>query len=97
MGGNKESVYGLCHLGDYQATVFSEYSHNRRYGECFVKGDEFSKLAEGYHTVPALIKMSEAFSVDLPICKAVYDVLYDGVKPEEALMKLFDRTQKSEF
>ena len=96
-GGNEMSAYGLCHLGDYQATVFSEYSHNRKFGECFVKGDEITKLAEGYHTVPALIKMSESFSVDLPICKAVYDVLYLGEKPGIALMKLFDRTQKREF
>ena len=96
-GGNEMSAYGLCHLGDYQATVFSEYSHNRKFGECFVKGDEFTKLAEGYHTVPALVKMSMAFSVDLPICKAVYDVLYLGEKPGIALMKLFDRTQKREF
>ncbi len=32
MGGNELSAYGLCHLGDYEATVFSPYSHNRRYG-----------------------------------------------------------------
>ena len=30
MGGNEISAYGLCHLGDYQATLFSEYSHNRK-------------------------------------------------------------------
>ena len=91
------SAYGLCHLGDYQATVFSEYSHNRKFGECFVKGDEFKSLAEGYHTVPALVKLAEAKYVDLPICSAVYKVLYEGVKPGIALMKLFDRTQKKEF
>ena len=28
MGGNPLSAYGLCHLGDYEATVFSPYSHN---------------------------------------------------------------------
>ena len=96
-GGNEMSAYGLCHLGDYQATVFSEYSHNRKFGECFVKGEQFKSLAEGYHTVPALVKLAKEKSVDLPICNAVYQVLYEGVKPEFALMKLFDRNQKKEF
>ena len=31
MGGNELSAYGLCHLGDYEATLFSKYSHNRRF------------------------------------------------------------------
>ena len=33
MGGNELSAYGLCHLGDYETTLFSEYSNNRRFGE----------------------------------------------------------------
>ena len=47
MGGKAVSAYGLCHLGDYEATVFSKYSHNRIYGEDYVLGKEASKLAEG--------------------------------------------------
>ena len=47
MGGNELSAYGLCHLGDYEATVFSQYSHNRRYGEAFVRGEAYTELAEG--------------------------------------------------
>ena len=46
MGGNELSAYGLCHLGDYEASVFSKYSHNRMFGESFVKGDKYDKLAE---------------------------------------------------
>ena len=29
MGGNEFSAYGLCHLGDYETTLFSPHSHNR--------------------------------------------------------------------
>lgn len=32
MGGKIETAYGLCHLGDYEATLFSLHSHNRLYG-----------------------------------------------------------------
>ena len=53
MGGIEHSAYGLCHLGDYQATVFSQFSHNRAFGEAFARGEKFGKLAEGYYTVEA--------------------------------------------
>ena len=53
MGGNELSAYGLCHLGDYETTLFSPYSHNRAYGEAFVKGVKFDKLAEGVTTAKA--------------------------------------------
>ena len=47
MGGNELSAYGLCHLGDYEATVFSKFSHNRQFGESFIKGEDYGQLAEG--------------------------------------------------
>lgn len=37
LGGNEMSAYGLCHLGDYEATLFSKWSHNRSYGENYVR------------------------------------------------------------
>ena len=37
LGGNEFSAYGLCHLGDYEATLFSQWSHNRKFGEDFAK------------------------------------------------------------
>ena len=35
MGGNPISAYGLCHLGDYEATIFSKHSNNRKFGEAY--------------------------------------------------------------
>ena len=97
MGGNPVSVYGLCHLGDYEATVFSKYSHNRAFGEAFVKGERSDGLAEGYYTVKALMELSERYAVELPICTAVYNVIYENASVEEEMEKLFSRSIKSEF
>jgi len=97
MGGNVLSAYGLCHLGDYEATVFSSFSHNRQFGENFVKGEEYSSLAEGYYTVEAIMKISGKLHVDLPICRAVHEVLYSCKDPRETLNGLFIRSQKEEF
>jgi glycerol-3-phosphate dehydrogenase (NAD(P)+) len=97
MGGNELSAYGLCHLGDYEATVFSEFSHNRRYGELFVKGEAYTDLAEGYYTVKALVELGKSYEVDLPICNAVYDMLYENENASDVLERLFLRSIKKEF
>lgn len=97
MGGNELSAYGLCHLGDYEATVFSQHSHNRRYGEWFVQGKSFDKLAEGCHTAKALRALGARHGVELPITEAVYNTLYEGVEPRQALDGLFSRSLKQEF
>ena len=97
LGGNELSAYGLCHLGDYEATVFSPYSHNRRYGEAFVTGEPFGELAEGAYTVKALVRLGEEHGVSLPICQAVDRVLYQGEDPRRTLDGLFSRSLKQEF
>ena len=97
MGGNELSIYGLCHLGDYEATVFSPYSHNRRFGECFARGEAYKELAEGYYTVEALLTLSERHSVELPICRAVHEVLYEGKDMRRTLDGLFRRSLKEEM
>lgn len=97
MGGNELSAYGLCHLGDYEATVFSKFSHNRQFGENFIKGEAYNDLAEGYYTVKALVIMGKKHNVDLPICNAVYKILYEHAKPKEIFDSLFQRTLKNEF
>ena len=96
-GGNEMSAYGLCHLGDYEATVFSKYSHNRQFGESFIKGEQFESLAEGCYTVKALIKIGEKHGIELPICQTVYDILYNEKNPVTALDELFSRKLKNEF
>lgn len=97
MGGNELSAYGLCHLGDYEATVFSPYSHNRRFGELFVRGERYDLLAEGYYTVRALRVLAERYGVELPICDAVFEVLYEQADPRTSLDNLFRRRLTNEF
>lgn len=97
MGGNPVTVYGLSHLGDYQATVFSPYSHNRRFGELFVQGKPYGELAEGVATTLALLKLGREYQVELPICEAVNRVVNEHEKPETVLSDLFLRSIKQEF
>ena len=97
MGGNEISAYGLAHLGDYEATLFSKHSHNRKFGELWSKGEHFSQLAEGVRTSRALVKLGERYHVDLPICKAVDAVVNQQANPRKMLSDLFVRSIKNEF
>jgi glycerol-3-phosphate dehydrogenase (NAD(P)+) len=103
MGGNELSAYGLAHLGDYEATLFSEFSHNRKYGEMLVQGEKFAKLAEGVPTAAAMKALADKYNVDLPLTCAVYELCYaeseEGYRErcEKMLSKLFASDTKSEF
>lgn len=97
MGGNELSAYGLCHLGDYEATLFSQYSHNRRFGEMLVRGEKFDLLAEGVDTTKALVFLGEKYHVDLPICSTVNSVIKGEMTAGDGLSELFLRSIKTEF
>ncbi len=101
MGGNELSAYGLAHLGDYETTLFSAYSHNRMYGEMLAKGERFQKLAEGVATSKAMQYLGEKYGVDLPITRAVCAVCYgsgdDAARCKEEIGKLFRRSTKAEM
>ena len=96
-GGNEFSAYGLCHLGDYEATLFSPYSHNRMWGETFAKGEEFEKLAEGVATSSAMLTLAEKVGVELPITQTVYNVINKIITKDQAIKELFARENISEF
>ena len=101
MGGNELSAYGLAHLGDYETTLFSRYSHNRMYGEMLAKGMRFEKLAEGVATSKAMKLLGEKYGVELPITEAVYNVCYkegdDAELCKQEIAKLFQRSTKAEM
>ncbi len=106
MGGEFNSAYGLAHLGDYETTLFSEFSHNRRYGEMMAHGEKFQKLAEGVMTAKAMKELGDKYGIELPITNAVYEACFlshafeggDGAKTcMQIILKLFERQTKSEF
>ncbi len=97
MGGNELSAYGLCHLGDYETTLFSEFSNNRNFGEKFVKGEKFAKLAEGVMTAKAMKTLGEKYGVDLPITNGVYSIIFENKEPKDVFYDLFSRSTRKEF
>jgi len=97
LGGNEMSAYGLCHLGDYETTLFSRHSNNRMFGESFVKGQNFEKLAEGVKTASALMILAKKANVEMPITAMVERIVNGQCDAKTGLLELFNREQKFEF
>ena len=91
------TAYGLSHLGDYEATLFSKNSHNRMFGEKFARGEDFGKLAEGVPTLKAVKLLADEHGIDMPISQALYQAIYEKGNIKEIISKLFERSLKREF
>jgi len=93
-GGQAKTAYGLAHLGDYEATLFSPHSHNRAYGEALAKGEKFEKLAEGVPTLKAVYALRN--ELEIPLCSALYHVIYENADPKAEIQQLFHRPIRAE-
>lgn len=97
MGGNFITAYGLSHLGDYEATLFSTHSKNRMYGEYLAEKKPIDWYAEGVETCAAIHKLAKENAIDIPIIDAIYKVLFQDASYEEMINSIFERSSKSEF
>ncbi|NPB04922.1 MAG: NAD(P)-dependent glycerol-3-phosphate dehydrogenase [Aquificae bacterium] len=101
-GARRETFYGLSGLGDLVLTATGDLSRNRRFGLAVGRGVPVEKAlrevgtVEGYYTVKALRRFAEEKGVELPITETVYRVLYEGLKPTEAVEVLTNREPKEE-
>ncbi|MBR0184172.1 MAG: NAD(P)-binding domain-containing protein [Clostridia bacterium] len=89
MGGKKESAFGLCHLGDFQATLFSYESNNRKFGESLITGEKIDFIAEGVGTANAIHNICKDKNLNLPICEEIYKIIHKETSAENSIDYLF--------
>ena len=104
VGAKKETFFGLTGLGDLIVTCGSEHSRNRKAGKLVGEGlslDEVKKevgmVIESLDNIEAAYKLKEKYNVEMPIVDEVYNVLYNGEKPQDAVYKLMQRDKKDEM
>lgn len=103
MGGEGKTFYGLTGLGDLIVTCGSQHSRNRKAGYLIGKGlsieetkKEVGMTIESIDNIEVAHKLAIKYNVEMPICNAVYDVLYNGLNPKDAVEILMTRNLKEE-
>jgi glycerol-3-phosphate dehydrogenase (NAD(P)+) len=103
LGGKKSTLAGLAGLGDLIVTCTSKHSRNRRAGVLIGKGvpvreamKQVGAVVEGYYAAKAARELAAENGINMPICEEIYNVLYEGKSPLEALKDLMARDKKRE-
>ena len=100
-GAKAETFAGLAGTGDLLTTCWSRHSRNRRAGALMARGasasDAIRKVGtvEGLTTAPILDDLATKIGADLPITKAVREVL-DGRQVAEVLIEFMSRPPTGE-
>lgn len=104
MGCAEHTFYGLAGIGDLIVTATSEHSRNNRCGRLIGQGvppeeavKEVGMVVEGIHAIPAALRLSKRYNVDLNIISAVDAVINHGADPEQSVAALMQRRKTSEI
>jgi glycerol-3-phosphate dehydrogenase (NAD(P)+) len=104
LGGKRETLMGLAGLGDLVLTCTGDLSRNRRVGLALARGQPLSQIlselghvAEGVAAARAVRALCAAHTLDMPICEAVFRVLYESLPPRRAVEMLLAREPGAEF
>ncbi len=103
LGGRRETLAGLCGLGDLVLTCSSPQSRNMSCGLALGRGESLDRIlgarkavTEGVASAPAVVALGEKYGVDLPICQAVNDVLSGRHDLNTAIEALLSRPFRAE-
>jgi glycerol-3-phosphate dehydrogenase (NAD(P)+) len=102
LGAERDTLAGLCGLGDLVLTCTSTSSRNFSLGKALGEGRAPGELmadrrtvAEGAHTAPVLVELAARHAVSMPITVAVYDLL-QGAPARDVVSNLLARPLSSE-
>ena len=104
LGGRSATFMGLAGVGDLLLTCTGDLSRNRRVGLALARGTALAEVlaglghtAEGVHTARAVTELALALKVEMPITRAVCQVLDDSRQARGAVQELLAREQKAEY
>ena len=90
-------------LGDLIVTCLSEHSRNRKAGMLIGQGktleeaqQEVGMVIESIDNIEVAYELCKIHNVYMPIVETVYKVIYENLKPEDAVKDLMTRDKKSE-
>lgn len=103
MGGRRDTLMGLAGMGDLILTSTGDLSRNRRVGLELAEGQSLAEIlnalghvAEGVLTTQVVVRRANEIGVDMPITRAVNEVLSGRLSPRSAVELLMGRDPKTE-
>ncbi len=103
-GAKESTIYGLAGLGDLIVTTSSVHSRNFQAGVRIGKGEDPTvainksvMVVEGIRTCKAVVGQLKELEIDMPITETVYEVYFNDVSLEQAILNLMTRESKSEW
>ena len=104
MGCDSRTFAGLAGIGDLIVTATSEHSRNNRCGRLIGSGiapDEATRqigmVVEGINALPAAVSLASKHGVEMPITETAYDIVFRGVDPKAAVLRLMTRDKRAEI
>jgi len=104
LGGRAETLGGLSGAGDLILTCTGDLSRNRQVGMLLAQQmalpdilRQLGHVAEGVYTVREVYRLAQRLQVEMPICAAVYGVLYEQIPAARAVEALLSRSPQTEF
>lgn len=101
MGAKKETLLGMCGIGDLMLTASSMQSRNFSLGSALGEGKSMESIlsarnavTEGVHTARSTLELAKKYAVDMPITEAVYKCLHEGLSVDEAIEQMLNRPFK---
>jgi glycerol-3-phosphate dehydrogenase (NAD(P)+) len=103
LGARADTLAGLAGVGDLVTTCISPHGRNRSFGEAVGRGQSVSdtlaasnSVVEGVATTRSVVQLAANVGVDMPITRSVYDVLFAGESPTDAIAALMERPPRAE-
>ncbi len=103
LGGKRETLMGMCGLGDLVLTATSMQSRNFSLGYALGEGRTLAEImnsrtavTEGVHTARAVKNLMRTLNVDLPVMDAIHSLLHEGRDVETVIDNLLSRDFRDE-
>ena len=98
MGGQEKTFVGMSGIGDLILTATGELSRNYTLGQKLGRGLPLEKcipaggvVAEGVRNAASINALAERHQIEMPLCRAVYEIIYEGVSCASAFQGLLER------
>ena len=103
MGGAPETFSGISGVGDLILTATGKLSRNYSLGFKLGQGiplkkclNQNRKVVEGFSSAISINNLSKIHKIEMPICNAVFQVLYEGISCAQSLQWLLERNPPDE-